>query len=203
MHIKKWREVLQRFAGPGVYPHELAFLLESPLRNLILSAHTLADRLHLSTTSSVLEIGPGPGFFSAEVARRIPNGRLVLFDIQYQMLEKSRAKLERARISNYRLVQGNAIRLPFRLGTFDVVFLVTVLGEVSQPRECMRDIGRVLRPGGLLSLTEQTGDPDAFSQRELLQLAEGSGFQFLEQFSFFGGFTLNLRKVSDVEVRTG
>lgn len=203
MNITKWREVLRRFAGQGVYPYELAFLLESPLRNLILSAHKLADHLHLSATFSVLEIGPGPGFFSAEVARRISSGRLVLFDIQYQMLEKSRAKLERARVNNYHLVQGNAVRLPFSLGAFDVVFLVTVLGEVSQPRECVSDIGRVLRPGGLLSVTEQTGDPDALSQRELLQLAEESGFQFLEQFPFFGGFTLNLRKVSGLEARAG
>jgi len=102
-------------------------------------------------------------------------------------------------VNNCHWVQGDAVRLPFGLGAFDVVFLVTVLGEVSQPRECMADIGRVLRPGGLLSVTEQKGDPDALSQKELLQLGEESGFEFLEQFSFFRGFTLNLRKVSGLE----
>lgn len=203
MNITKWRDVLRRFAGRGVYPYELAFVLESPLRNFILSPRKLADHLHLSTPAAVLEIGPGPGFFSAEVARRIPSGRLVLFDIQYQMLEKSRAKLKRADVSNYLLVQGSAVRLPFRPRVFDVVFLVTVLGEVPQPRECLGDISHVLRPGGILSVTEQRGDPDALSQHELLQLAEECGFEFLEQFSFFGGFTLNLRRVSSVEVMAG
>lgn len=203
MNITKWRDVLRRFAGRGVYPYELAFVLESPLRNLILSPRKLADRLHLSAPAAVLEIGPGPGFFSAEVARRIPCGRLVLFDIQYQMLEKSRAKLKRAGVSNYWLVQGSAVRLPFRPRVFDVVFLVTVLGEVPQPRECLGDISHVLRPDGILSVTEQRGDPDALSQRELLQMAEECGFEFLEQFSFSGGFTLNLRRVPSVEVMAG
>lgn len=195
MNIAKWRDVWQRFAGRGVYPHELAFVLESPLRNLILSPQKLADRLHLSNGSCVLEIGPGPGFFSAQVARRISSGQLVLFDIQREMLEKSRAKLGRAGVRNYRLAQGSAVRLPFSPGVFDVVFLVTVLGEVPQPRECLGCISRVLRPGGILSVTEQAGDPDALSEGELLQLAEQSGFQFLERFSFLGGFTLNLKKL--------
>ncbi len=44
--------------------------------HLILSPQKLSDRLHLSTGSCVLEISPGPGFFSAQVARRIPSGRL-------------------------------------------------------------------------------------------------------------------------------
>jgi ubiquinone/menaquinone biosynthesis C-methylase UbiE len=119
------------------------------------------------------------------------------------MLEKCRTKLERAGVNNYGLVQGSAVRLPFRPGVFDVVFLVTVLGEVPQPRECLGYISYVLRPGGILSVTEQKGDPDAVSQNELLQLAEQSGLQFLEQFSFFGGFTLNLQKVAGVEAMPG
>ena len=194
MTIAKWRDILRRFAGKGVYPYELAFVLESPLRNLIISPQKLADHIHLSPVSRVLEIGPGPGFFSVEVARRITNGCLVLFDIQPEMLAKSQAKLMRLGLTNYHLAQGSADALPFRLDMFDVVFLVTVLGEVQQPGECLRCISRALRPGGVLSVSEQKGDPDALTQTELLQLAQLNGLQFLERFSFFGGFTLNLRK---------
>jgi CAAX protease family protein len=203
LNIAKWRDVLQRFAGRGVYPYELAFLLESPLRHLILSPKKLANHLHLTTHSHVLEIGPGPGFFSVEVARRIPDGHLVLFDIQYEMLEKSRTKLSQAGVKNFNFVQGSAAILPFSSRVFDIVFLVTVLGEVPRPDECLGFISRVLCPGGLLSVTEMRGDPDALSQSELLQLAEQNGFQFLEQFSFFGGFTLNLRKASGLREMAG
>ncbi|MTW23072.1 class I SAM-dependent methyltransferase [Allochromatium palmeri] len=196
MDISKWKDVWERFSGNGVYPHELAFILDSPLRNLILPASRLVDRLHLSSASRVLEIGPGPGYFSAEVVRRIPAGQLVLFDIQREMLNKSRAKLERKGYQNFGLAQGSADRLPFKPESFDVVFLVTVLGEVQNPSSCVANISQVLRPRGVLSLTEQAGDPDALAKDELKSLGEAVGLHVLEHWSFRGGFTLNLVKMA-------
>lgn len=197
MNISKLREVWSRFSGKGVYPHELAFLLDSPLRKLILPARRLVDRLHLSKHSLVLEIGPGPGFFSPEVARRIPEGELVLFDIQREMLAKSRTKLVRTGHMNFHLVQGSADALPFSASTFDVVFLVTVLGEVLNPEACMANIVGVLRPGGVLSLTEQTWDPDALREAELKRMGEAVGLYCMEVSKFKGGFTLNLMKAQN------
>jgi uncharacterized protein len=165
--FKKIQDIWQRFSGTGVCPHELSFILETPLRNLIISPEQLADRLHLSPDSTVLELGPGPGFFCVEVARRIPGGKLVLFDIQREMVTKSRANLRRSGAENCHPVQGNALSLPFSSHTFDVVFLVTVLGEVPQPEQSVKNISRVLLPGGLLSITEQKGDPDALSPGQL------------------------------------
>lgn len=196
MNLSKWRDIFDRFAGRGVYPHELAFLLESPLRRLILSPQQLADRLSLSPSSRVLEIGPGPGYFSVEVARRIPGGHLTLFDIQHPMLQKSRAKLSHSGANHCSFAQGSADRLPFQDNSLDVVFLVTVLGEVPEPGECLAAIHRVLRPGAVVSITEQSGDPDALSQVELQQLAERTGFHLVGQFTFRGGFTLNFQKLT-------
>ncbi len=194
MNVKKWFEVWRRFSGKGVYPHELAFILESPLRKLILPAKRLVDRLHLARDSRVLEIGPGPGYFSPEVAQRIPEGELILFDIQREMLDKSQAKLQRTGHKNFRLVQGRAEALPFGANTFDVVFMVTVLGEVTDPQTCVANIVKVLRPGGLLSLTEQAGDPDALTEAALQRMGEAEGLRYLESSRFRGGFTLNLVK---------
>jgi ubiquinone/menaquinone biosynthesis C-methylase UbiE len=196
MSKTNWREVWRRFSGKGIYPQELAFLLDSPLRKLILPAGRLVDRFRLSKDSRVLEIGPGPGYFSPEVARRIPEGELILFDIQREMLAKSRAKLVRTGHMNFHLVQGSADALPFAANTFDVVFLVTVLGEVRNPQVCMANIVEVLRPGGVLSLTEQTGDPDALTEAELQRMGETEGLCCMEVSKFRGGFTLNLTKRS-------
>jgi len=192
--IARWRDVLSRLAGQGVYPHELAFLLDLPLRKLILSPRQVAERLHLTSQAHVLEIGPGPGYFSGEVARRIPNGQLILLDIQYEMLGKNRWKLGQTAIKNARWTQASADALPFRPEVFDVVFLVTVLGEVPEPRACLQAIQPVLRPGGLLSITEMQGDPDALSQAQVQQLAHQCGFTPLESFSLFKGFMLNFTK---------
>jgi CAAX protease family protein len=194
MSIAKWRDVWRRFSGRGTYPHELAFLLRLPGRGLILSPQKLVERLHLNSDSRVLEIGPGPGYFSLQVARSIPHGRLVLFDLQREMLQKVRARLRRAGMTNVSFIQGDAHALPFRSGGFEVAFLVAVLGEVPDPAACMTSLSRMLQPGALLSVTELPGDPDALSRAEVEALAEASGFELAETFPVPRGFTTNFRR---------
>ena len=113
MRWQRWKEVLKGYFGRGVHPHEMSFSLTLPLRRLILSPETLAERLHLDASFKVLEVGPGPGYFSAEVARRLAEGRLELFDLQRGMLEAARQRLAAAGIHNVGFTQGDARRLPF------------------------------------------------------------------------------------------
>ena len=111
------------------------------------------------------------------------------------MLNKARAKLRRAGVSNISLVQGNAVTLPFQPSSFDVVFLVAVLGEVPDPAACITSVARVLHPGGLLSITELPGDPDALSQEDVRALAAASGFEPAATFPVSKGFTANFRRL--------
>ncbi|MBU1094850.1 MAG: methyltransferase domain-containing protein [Bacteroidetes bacterium] len=190
-----WIDVFKRLSGRGIYPHELAFMLDSPIRKFILSPEKLIQRLHLSPNSIVLEIGPGPGYFSLEVAKRIPAGQLILFDIQSEMLNKSIVKLKKENIKNFYAVQGNAIVLPFNSRVFDIIFLVTVLGEVTDQEKCLNSINRILRVGGILSITEMSGDPDVLSQDEIHQKVSRCGFEYVETFPSFKGFTINFKKI--------
>src|SRR5215472_9481372 len=193
--LSKWRDVWKRFSGRGTYPHQLAFLLLIPLRGLRLSPRTLVARLHLSETSHVLELGPGPGYFSVEVARSTPRGQLCLVDLQLEMVRKARRRIACARLENVRFVQAGGSALPFGAGVFDVAFLVAVLGEVPDPGSCLDAIGHCLCPGGLLSITEVTGDPDAMSQAEVSALASARQFRHVETLPVrSGGFTINFRK---------
>ena len=75
----------------------------------------IIDKVGLTGSEHVLEIGPGPGFFSVEIARRLTYGRLDLFDIQPEMLEKARRQLERAGFRDVGFTAGQAaegIRTP-------------------------------------------------------------------------------------------
>ncbi len=193
MALSRWRGVWRRFTGRGAYPHELAFLLTLPPRRLIQPPGALLRRLGLERDSNVLEIGPGPGYFSVAVARAVPEGKLVLFDLQREMLAKARRRLARHRAANAAFVQGDGARLPFRAGSFDVAFLVAVLGEVPDPEGCIESLRRVLRHGGLLSLSETIGDPDALSQEQARSLVERNGFEVEAVFTDRAGFTLNAR----------
>ena len=193
MGLSRWRDVWRRFSGRGAYPHELAFLLTIPLRRLIQPPRTVVQRLHVKRDSRVLEVGPGPGYFSVEVAREIPQGRLVLFDLQREMLAKARSRLRRAGATNVAFAQGDGSRIPFSSGSFDVVFLVAVLGEIPDPAACVESLHRVLRPGGLLSITETIGDPDALSQEDAKELMQSKGFEVAEVLVDRAGFTVNFR----------
>ena len=95
---------------------------------------------------------------------------------------------------NVGFTQGDAVDLPFDENEFDVVFLVAVLGEVSDKERCLSAIYRVLKPSGLLSITEQPGDPDFLPLPVVLSLAEKQGFEFVESYGKKKNYTVNFKK---------
>lgn len=194
MNVMRWKDIWRRCTGRGTYPHELAFVLLFPLRRIVLSPERLVQHLHLTRTSRVLELGAGPGFFSIDVARAIPDGRLELVDIQREMLGKARRRLRRARVHNAGYTQANAVQLPFRSAAFDASFLVAVLGEVPDPRACVASIADVLRPGGLLSIAELPGDPDALTEDQLRTLAQGTGLELVGSVRVSRAFVTTFRR---------
>ena len=184
----RWRDVWSRFAGRGAYPHQLAWVLLLPGRGLLLSARALVRALDLRPDARVLEVGPGPGYFSVEVARAVPNGRLELVDLQREMLEKAGRRLRRAGVRNTGYAQADAVSLPFRQGSFDAAFLVAVLGETLDVGECLAALAHVLRPGGTLVVAELPGDPDALSEADVRGLAAAAGLEPLSSARLRGGF---------------
>lgn len=188
---------LQHLAGRQSYfPHQMSFILELPLRRLLVSPAQLADRLHLKKDSRVLEVGCGSGVFSVEVARRVPRGHLELFDLQAEMLERARRKIEAAglgKVVGY--TQGDARRLALPRGSFDVAFLVAVLGEIPEPRKCLRALHEILRSGGRLSITEHLPDVDFSRLPTLRTLVEDEGFELEEHFGWPWSYTANFRSV--------
>jgi ubiquinone/menaquinone biosynthesis C-methylase UbiE len=166
-------------AGIGTfpYPHQAAALLDNPLRRRMEKPGDSVDVLELTGTERVLEIGPGGGFFSVELANRLDSGRLDLFDIQPQMLAKARHKLQEAGHHDVGYTAGQAgAALPFPAGTFDAAFLAEVIGEVPDKQACVRSLAVVLKPGGKLVFHEAFLDPDRLSVPELRALCEPAGF---------------------------
>jgi ubiquinone/menaquinone biosynthesis C-methylase UbiE len=170
-----------RQQGKSPFPYQAAFMINNPVRRALLKPARIVDKLGLAGREHVLELGPGPGFFSVEIARRLTDGRLELFDIQPEMLEMARRQLERAGLSDIGFTAGQASDgLPFPDNTFDVAFLAAVIGEVPDQQACVRSLGQVLKPGGRLVFVEMFPDPDRLSVRELRDLVEPENFEFVE-----------------------
>ena len=171
--------IARAFWARGLFPHQFSWLIDNPLRRLVLAPETLAKRLPLSDTSRILELGPGSGYFSAALAAQVPHGRLELFDLQPEMLAKAERKLQARGFKNVGYTTGNAGEgLPFPDDDFDVAFLSSVLGEVPDQPRCLRALHRVLGPNGTLVFHESIPDPDLIRFEALRDLVEPEGFKF-------------------------
>lgn len=181
---------------PEPMPYTKANHLLNPLRSLILSPKRLVSRLSLRPNSRVLELGPGPGYFSPEVAKTIPEGKLVLVDVQQEMLDMAKERLEKKGIGNVEYLKGDATSLPVESETIDVAFLVAVLGEVPDRNACLKEIHRVLKKNGLVSITEfKLGDPHFISKNEMKRMLQSSGFRISTQYGRIFHYTINFVKL--------
>lgn len=145
MSFRQHFENVRRAIGKGVFPQQFSWLLELPARRLLLSPGRLASRLRLRPDLSVLEVGAGSGFYSIDVARRLSRGRLSLVDIQPGMLQQCGLKAGAAGLTNVDSVESDASSLPFASATFDLVYLVAVLGEI---RDAPGAVAEMRRCGG-------------------------------------------------------
>lgn len=187
-------DVIKRFAIKGVFPYQMAFTLLIPLRNIFLSPKQLIKRLGLKPDMRVMELGPGPGYFSKQVAKELKDGALVLADIQQEMLDYARKRMDKKHFSNveYYLCDGKSF--DFGDNTFDRIFMVTVLGEVENKDDYIKELRRILKDGGILSITELAGDPDKMKPEDISSLLKEYNFSFYTLFGNKKNFTINFKK---------
>ncbi len=174
--LRAWWARLRGRLQPRPCPYSLAAAFEAPGRRLVAGAERVLDAFDLHAGETVLEIGPGTGFYSMEAARRVgARGRLVCLDIQPEMLRHTKRRLE-ARGLEAGFVQADASSLPLRPSRVDHVFLISVLGEIPDRTAALAEMRRVLRPGGRLSVSEQFPDPDFVTHRALRRELTAAGF---------------------------
>lgn len=162
-----------------VFPAANAESLLNPLRKLIQPPAAVVRRLELPPSARILEIGPGPGYFSGSLAAAVPQGTLVLLDLQVAMLGMASERL--GPIANTVLTNADAIALPFQLQSFDAVVVVLVLGEIPDRRRCIGEVARVLKPGGTALFAETRRDGDFIRLPDLRALVEPEGLDFVDR----------------------
>jgi len=157
-------------------------------RNRALPPTVALQQFAVASGLRVLELGPAGGYLTAAAAETIgPTGLLVALDVQQPLLRRLRARLGP---KTPPLVQANALTLPFRDGVFDVVILAGVLGELPDRPKALREIHRVLAPGGTLAIAEEfLLDPDYMRLPVALRLGREAGFEAGERFMSWFQYT--------------
>jgi SAM-dependent methyltransferase len=177
----------------GPCPSSLAWLVDNPIRRWYM--RPVLDRVGIRPGDTVLEVGPGPGAFTVDAARRAgPEGTVLAVDIQPAMIARLQRRLQETGVNNVETRVASAYELPVEEGTVDRAFLVTVLAEIPDPVRALQEIRRALKPGGRLSITEEFTDPDYPLQRTTIRWAETAGFGLEERHGNWWVYTLNFRK---------
>jgi demethylmenaquinone methyltransferase / 2-methoxy-6-polyprenyl-1,4-benzoquinol methylase len=116
-----------------------------------------ADRVELGPGDSALDVCCGTGDLAIELRRRVgAAGRVVGCDFSEPMLELAREKADRLEMSDIEFEWADALDLPYRDASFDAVTVGFGVRNLADVEAGIRELSRVLRPGGRLVILEIT-----------------------------------------------
>jgi ubiquinone/menaquinone biosynthesis C-methylase UbiE len=180
-------------------PASFSWLVNNPIRRRYM--RPILDRVGLRPGERILELGPGPGAFTVDAARRVgPEGRLVVVDIQPEMITQVERRVRAAGLANVEMHVASAYDLPLADASVDRAFLITVLPEIPDRARALAELRRVLKPGGVLSITEEFLDPDYLFAGETIRLVEAAGLRLARRAGNLWLYTLNFELFEQREV---
>ena len=137
------------------------WLLHTRWRHHYRAPRRTLELIGLQPGMQVLELGPGSGLFTLEAARMLAGqGRLVCVDLQMAMLRPLKQDIRVAGLKQVFLQAATAERLPIRDSSFDLVLAIAVLPMVPHKYQALQELRRVLKPGGLLVVSEEILEPE-------------------------------------------
>jgi ubiquinone/menaquinone biosynthesis C-methylase UbiE len=163
--------------NPSACPYNQRFWVQAP--HPFITRARLREILEPQPGERVLEIGPGTGYYTLDLAGWVgPDGRTEIFDIQQEMLDHTMERARERGISNVRPTRGDARSLPYDDDSFDAAILTSTLGEIPDGDAALGEINRVLKPGGRLIVGELFGDPHMVTLGALRRRAEAASLVY-------------------------
>jgi ubiquinone/menaquinone biosynthesis C-methylase UbiE len=160
--------------NPSACPYGQRFWVEAP--HPIISRDRLRSVLRPEPGERILEIGPGTGYYTLDMAEWVgPEGKIEIFDLQQEFLDHTVGRAVERSLTNVVPTQGDATALPYEDGSLDAVVLTAVLGEIPDSVGALREIARVLKPTGRLVVGELFGDPHFTTQAALKRQTDEAG----------------------------
>lgn len=136
--------------------------------------HYLAARTNVQN-KDVLEVGSGRGGGAHYIAKYLKPRQMTGLDLAANAVKFAQKNFDRP---NLEYQQGNAENLPFPDTQFDVVINVESSHAYGSVPNFLREVHRVLRPGGVFLITDMRGEPGLNLLREQLN---NSGLQMVEE----------------------
>jgi ubiquinone/menaquinone biosynthesis C-methylase UbiE len=98
---------------------------------------------------SLLDCGCGPGSITLGLAERVAPGKVIGIDVEPQQIDAARSLAAQRGVTNVDFQVANVYELPFPDASFDAVFAHSLLEHLREPTKALREMRRVLKPGGI------------------------------------------------------
>jgi len=153
----------------------------------------------LLTGGNVLEVAPGPGYLSIELA---DSGKynMTALEISKTFIEIAQNNAKNAKV-DVAFRHGNASKMPFEDKTFDFIICVAAFKNFSQPVEAIREMYRVLKQGGKACIVDLRRDvPLEQIDKHIKDDLHMSGFNaFFTKFVFRSFLLKNAYSITEIE----
>lgn len=179
--------------NPSACPYSQRFWVEAP--HPLITRARLKEALDPEPGERILEVGPGTGYYTLDVAEWVkPDGEVDILDLQQEMLDHTMRRAGERGLPNVTPTRSDATSMPYEDGSFAAAYLVTVLGEIPDQDGAIRELARVLERGGRLVVGELVGDPHYVRLAPLRLRASGAGLAFERRVGNALGYFARFRK---------
>lgn len=181
-----------KFPIPGF----MTRLIDNPIRRkFIQKPEKVVERMRLKPGMIIIEIGPGKGSYTKALAKNIlPDGKVYAIDIQQSIINRLKKRIEKEGITNIIPKIDDAYNLSFEDESVDRVLMIACLPEIPDPIRVLKELKRILKPDGLISLSEMFPDPDYPRRKTEKKWAKEAGFKLDDQFGNWFVYHLNFKK---------
>ena len=163
-----------------VMGHLAADWLERPEREEEENVRQAIENMRIQPDERIADIGAGSGYYTFRMADKVPRGKVFAVDIQPEMLDIMKQRIESEDIENVELIQGSETSPKLEANSVDLVTMVDVYHELSHPRETMQNIVAALRPGGRFVLLEYRMEDPTVPIKRLHKMSEEQAVREME-----------------------
>lgn len=178
-------------------PVWIGYLLACPLRKLFQNPVKILSS-HVRPGMTILEIGPGMGFFSLPMAELAgERGRLVCVDLQPGMLRALDKRAAKAGLSGRietRACSTDSLKIDDLAGGVNFILLFAAVHEIPDQPRLFRELAAALAPEGRVLLSEPSGHVSADDFAKTLAAAEAAGLTVVERPTIRGGTSVVLTR---------
>jgi len=151
----------------------------------------MLEQLKVQPGMTVCDMGCGDGYYTIELARRVgPTGKVIAVDIQPEMLQELSRRCEQNNLKNVDMILGLPHDPKLPEGKLDLILMVDVYHEFSNPIEMLDSMRNSLKKDGRIALVEFRGeDPQVpikpehkMTKKQILKEYEANAFRLVDQY---------------------